>query len=70
MYTCIIRLGIEEGVTKMDEFNSGAAAELNAGYRRDFLKKAVKVGVVAPTVATFSMSGLMARPALAQSNLS
>ena len=54
----------------MDEINSGAATELNAGDRRVFLKKAVKVGVVAPTVATFSMSGLMARPALAQSNLS
>jgi hypothetical protein len=36
--------------------------------RRAFLRKAVKAGVIVPAVATFSMSGLMARPASAQSN--
>jgi len=38
--------------------------------RREFLRKAVKAGFVVPTVATFSMTGLMARPAAAQSNMS
>jgi hypothetical protein len=38
--------------------------------RRDFLRKALSVGFIAPTVATFSMTGLMARPASAQSNMS
>ena len=38
--------------------------------RRDFLRKALGVGFIAPTVATFSMTGLMARPASAQSNMS
>jgi hypothetical protein len=36
--------------------------------RRSFLRKAVKAGMIVPAVATFSMSGLMARPASAQSN--
>ncbi len=30
--------------------------------RRAFLRKAVKAGFIAPVVATFSMSGLMAQP--------
>jgi hypothetical protein len=38
--------------------------------RRDFLRKALGAGFVAPVVATFSMAGLMARPAAAQSNQS
>lgn len=38
--------------------------------RRSFLRKAVKAGMIVPAVATFSMSGLMGRPASAQSNLS
>lgn len=38
--------------------------------RREFLRKAAKVGLMVPAVATFSMSGLMARPAAAQSNTS
>jgi hypothetical protein len=38
--------------------------------RRSFLRKAVRAGIIVPAVATFSMSGLMARPASAQSNLS
>ena len=38
--------------------------------RRDFVKKAVKAGFIAPVVGSFTMSGLMARPAVAQSNLS
>jgi hypothetical protein len=38
--------------------------------RRSFLRKAVKAGIIVPAVATFSMSGLMGRPASAQSNLS
>jgi hypothetical protein len=38
--------------------------------RRSFLRKAVRAGIVVPAVATFSMSGLMGRPASAQTNLS
>lgn len=38
--------------------------------RRAFLRKAAKAGVIAPVVATFSMSGLMSRPAAAWSNVS
>lgn len=38
--------------------------------RREFLRKAAKAGIAVPAIATFSMSGLMARPAAAQSNLS
>ena len=38
--------------------------------RRDFVRKAVSVGFALPAVATFSMSGLLARPASAQSNMS
>lgn len=39
--------------------------------RREFLKKARAVGLVAPAVATFSMSGLMSRAhAQVHSNLS
>jgi hypothetical protein len=36
--------------------------------RRSFLRKAVKAGIIVPAVATFSMSGLMVRPASAQAN--
>ena len=38
--------------------------------RREFMRKAAKAGFVLPVVGTFSMSGLLARPASAQSNLS
>jgi hypothetical protein len=38
--------------------------------RREFVKKAVKLGFALPVIATFSMSGLMARPASAASNMS
>ena len=38
--------------------------------RREFMRKAVKAGFILPVVGTFSMSGLMARPAAAQSNMS
>ncbi len=38
--------------------------------RRDFIRKAVSAGFVLPVVGTFSMSGLLARPASAQSNMS
>jgi hypothetical protein len=38
--------------------------------RRSFLRKAVKVGIIVPAVATFSMAGLMGRPEAQQSNLS
>lgn len=34
--------------------------------RRSFVRKAAAAGFVAPVVATFTMSGLMARPAAAQ----
>ncbi|MEE2776578.1 MAG: hypothetical protein VYE73_07425 [Acidobacteriota bacterium] len=34
--------------------------------RRDFVRKAGVAGFVAPVVASFTMSGLMARPAAAQ----
>lgn len=35
--------------------------------RRDFVRKSLKLGFVAPVVGTFTMSGLMSRPAAAQS---
>ena len=38
--------------------------------RRDFVRKAIKAGFVVPVVDTFTMSGLMATPAAAQSNQS
>ena len=34
--------------------------------RRDFVRKSVKLGFIAPVVGTFTMSGLMSRPAVAQ----
>ncbi|MGI9522096.1 MAG: hypothetical protein ACR2PG_10645 [Hyphomicrobiaceae bacterium] len=36
--------------------------------RREFLKKAAKFGYIAPIIATFSMSGMMARPGSAFAN--
>ena len=38
--------------------------------RRDFVGKSIKAGFIAPVVASFSMAGLMAAPASAQSNMS
>lgn len=38
--------------------------------RRAFLRKMVKFGFVVPAVSTFSMSGLMTRPASASNNMS
>ena len=38
--------------------------------RRDFVRKSVKAGFIAPVIGTFTMSGLMSRPAAAQSNMS
>ncbi len=38
--------------------------------RRDFVRKAMNAGFVVPVVATFTMTGLMATPAAAQSNQS
>lgn len=38
--------------------------------RREFVKKAVKLGFTLPAIVTFSLTGLMARPASAQSNMS
>ena len=37
--------------------------------RRDFIRKLASWGFVVPAVASFSMSGLMARPASAGSNM-
>ena len=51
--------------TKRDETTERLPEE-----RRAFLRKAVKAGMIVPAVATFSMSGLMGRPASAQTNLS
>jgi len=36
--------------------------------RREFLRKARLAGFVVPLIVTFSMSGLMTRPAAAQSS--
>jgi hypothetical protein len=36
--------------------------------RRDFLQKAAGASFIVPVVASFTMSGLMARPASAQAN--
>ncbi len=36
--------------------------------RREFIRKAANAGFVVPVVATFTMSGLIARPAAAQPN--
>jgi len=38
--------------------------------RRSFLKKAMTAGFVVPTIASFTMSGLMSRPAAAHPNMS
>lgn len=38
--------------------------------RRAFLRKMAKAGFIVPAVSTFSMSGLMVRPASASTNLS
>ncbi len=38
--------------------------------RRDFIRKAASTSFVAPVVASFTMAGLMSRPAAAQSNSS
>lgn len=38
--------------------------------RRDFVRKSLKAGFIAPVVGTFTMSGLMSSPAAAQSNMS
>jgi hypothetical protein len=41
-----------------------------APTRRDFVNKSIKAGFVLPVVGSFTMSGLMATPAAAQSNQS
>jgi len=38
--------------------------------RREFVRKALKTGYVLPVVGTFTMTGLMAKPAAALSNQS
>jgi len=52
----------------MKKTGSDAIIEAHPEERREFLRKALKVGVVAPAVATFSMTGLTARPAMAGAN--
>ena len=55
----------------MDDTKSEALIKKLPEERRHFLRKAAKAGFIIPAVATFSMSGLMARPASAAfSNLS
>ncbi len=44
--------------------------ETVAPTRRDFVNKSIKAGFVLPVVGSFTMSGLMATPAAAQSNSS
>ncbi len=38
--------------------------------RRDFIRKAVGAGFAVPVIATFTMTGLMSRPASAGANQS
>lgn len=38
--------------------------------RRQFIRNAARAGFLAPVIASFTMSGLMARPASAQANMS
>ena len=52
----------------MNETKNEEITEHLPEERRSFLRKAVKAGIIVPVVATFSMSGLMGRPASAQSN--
>jgi hypothetical protein len=52
----------------MNETKSEAIIANLPEERRSFLRKAVRAGIIVPAVATFSMSGLMARPEAAQSN--
>jgi len=52
-------------MTDLNKSETGLASE----DRREFLKKAVKVGYMVPLVATFTMSGLMGRPQAAHSNM-
>ena len=57
-------------IRSMNETQKKEIGEDLPEERRSFLRKAVKAGMIVPAVATFSMSGLMGRPASAQSNLS
>ena len=57
------------GVGEMSE-KSKEVIEKVSPARRDFVRKSVGAGFVLPAVATFSMSGLMSRPAAAVSNMS
>lgn len=54
----------------MAKLKSEDVIEKISPARRDFVRKAISAGFVLPMVGTFSMSGLLARPASAQSNLS
>lgn len=52
------------------ENDPGDQLESISPSRRDFVRKSVKAGFIAPVVGTFTMSGLMSRPAAAQPNIS
>jgi hypothetical protein len=52
----------------MDRKDSDAVIANAPEERRAFLRKAVTIGIGAPAVATFSMSGLMSRPKAAQAS--
>ncbi len=56
-------------MTKSDNQQENDLSEISP-ERREFVKKAIKLGFALPAIVTFSMSGLMARPASASSNLS
>ena len=56
-------------MAKLDNHDEQKLSEISP-ERREFVKKAVKLGFALPAIVTFSMSGLMARPASASSNMS
>jgi len=54
----------------MTEQNKDKLIENLPEERRSFLKKAMTAGFMVPTIASFTMSGLMSRPAAAAFNQS
>ena len=54
----------------MSKRNKDEIIESVSAGRRAFVRKALKAGYVLPVIGTFTMTGLMATPAAAQSNQS
>jgi len=57
-------------VESMSKRKKDEIIESVSAGRREFVRKALKTGYVLPVVGTFTMTGLMAKPAAALSNQS